>query len=85
MGKPGARVLRGFFRLGIGAAVLTGLIGLAITVSVVVNDYNHWNDGPPPPPGFVLDPISSGTICKRERDSNKCKQRRQEVQTEIGR
>jgi hypothetical protein len=33
------RIMGGFSRLGVGAAVLTAVLGLAITVSVAFNDY----------------------------------------------
>jgi hypothetical protein len=36
-----ARIIRGFSRIGIGAAVLIAVLGLAVAVSVAFNDYKY--------------------------------------------
>jgi hypothetical protein len=38
-----ARIMRGFSRMGIGAAVLIAVTGLAITVGVAVSSYKSAN------------------------------------------
>ena len=54
-------ILRGFSRLGIGCAVLIAMIGVAVTATVVMDDYSRWVGGASPPAGFALDrpPIST--------------------------
>jgi hypothetical protein len=42
-----ARIMRGFKRIGIGAAVLMAMLGVTVTTSVAVNTYNNemgWSD-----------------------------------------
>jgi hypothetical protein len=42
-------ILRGFSRLGIGCAVLIAMIGVAVTATIVIDDYNRWAGGSSPP------------------------------------
>ena len=49
-------ILHGFSRLGIGCAVLIAMIGVAVTATVVIDDYSRWVGGSSPPAGLVLDP-----------------------------
>jgi hypothetical protein len=41
--RSSARIMRGFSRIGIGAAVLIAVTGLAITVGVAVSSYKSAN------------------------------------------
>jgi hypothetical protein len=54
-------ILRGFSRLGIGCAVIFAMIGVVVTATVVMDDYNRWVGGSAPPAGVVpgLPPIST--------------------------
>jgi hypothetical protein len=55
-------ILRGFSRLGIGCAVLIAMIGVAVTATIVVDDYNRWAGGSSSPAGFVLEPPPLSTF-----------------------
>lgn len=55
-------ILRGFSRLGIGCAVLIAMIGVAVTATVVIDDYSRWVGGSAPPAGFVLGPPPISTF-----------------------
>jgi hypothetical protein len=55
-------ILRGFSRLGIGCAVLIAMIGVAVTATIVIDDYNRWIGGSSPPAGFVPDPPPVSTF-----------------------
>jgi hypothetical protein len=57
-----APILRGFSRLGIGCAVLIAIIGVVVTATVVMDDYNRWVGGSGPPAGVVLGPPSISTF-----------------------
>jgi hypothetical protein len=54
-----ARIMRGFSRIGVGAAALTAVLGLAITVSVAFNDYKSATQWPGTPVGN-FDPAAYG-------------------------
>jgi hypothetical protein len=41
-----ARIIRGLSGVGIGVAVLTAVLGLAVTVSVAFNDYKYATQSP---------------------------------------
>jgi hypothetical protein len=41
-----ARIMRGFSRIGVGAAALTAVSGLAITLTMAVNDYRSATEWP---------------------------------------
>jgi len=54
-----APILRGFSRLGVGCAVVIAMIGVAVTATIVIDDYNRWVAGSSPSAGFVAPPIST--------------------------
>jgi hypothetical protein len=41
-----ARIMRGFSRIGVGAAALTAMLGLTVTVPVAINDYRSATQWP---------------------------------------
>jgi hypothetical protein len=55
-------ILHGFSRLGIGCAILIAMIGVAVTATVVIDDYSRWVGGSSPPAGLVLDPPPISTF-----------------------
>jgi hypothetical protein len=56
-------IIRGFSRLGLGCAVLIAMIGVALTATIVIDDYNRWAGGSSPPAGFVPDaPATSAFV-----------------------
>jgi hypothetical protein len=57
-----APILRGFSRLGIGCAVLVAMIGVVVTATIVIDDYNQWAGGSSPPAGFVPDAPAISTF-----------------------
>lgn len=62
IGSSSSPILRGFSRLGIGCAVLIAMIGVAVTATVVIDDYGQWVGGSSPPAGFAPDPPSISTF-----------------------
>jgi hypothetical protein len=57
-----APILRGFSRLGIGCAVLIAMIGVAVTATVVMDDYSRWVAGSASPTGVVVGPPPISTF-----------------------
>jgi hypothetical protein len=66
-------IMRGFKRIGIGAAVVTAALGFAMTTGVAVNNYNtekSWSNVMPQPANIPASPALANDIelAPRERD-----------------